>query len=71
MSKLDGTHIRELLPMDDPPRAANDVGDLKGLLAGLTGGLTAEDLHRTRDFGVIRNGLPDRYQYWTRREEGP
>jgi hypothetical protein len=51
MSKLDGTHIRELLPMDDPPRPANDGGDLKGLLAGLTEGLTAEDLHRARDFG--------------------
>lgn len=47
----DGTHLRVLLLMDDPPRPADDGGDLKGLLAGLTEGLTAEDLHRTRDFG--------------------
>jgi hypothetical protein len=26
MSKLDGTYIRELLPMDDPPRPAIDGG---------------------------------------------
>ncbi|NCC29966.1 MAG: hypothetical protein EOM22_17925 [Gammaproteobacteria bacterium] len=51
MSKLDETQIRELLPMDHPPRPANDGGDLKALLAGLTEGLTAEDLHRARDFG--------------------
>jgi hypothetical protein len=48
-----------------------DGGDLKGLLAGLTEGLTAEDLHRARDFGRgDPEWLPDRYQYWTRREEG-
>ncbi|QVL47949.1 MAG: hypothetical protein KFB96_20175 [Thiocapsa sp.] len=51
MSKLDGTYFRELLPVDDPPRPANDCGDLKALLAGLTEGLTAEDLQRARDFG--------------------
>jgi hypothetical protein len=47
----DGTHLRVLLLMDDPPGPANEVGDLKSLLAGLTEGLTAEDLHRARDFG--------------------
>jgi hypothetical protein len=46
----DGTHLRVLLLMDDRPRSANDGGDLKGLLAGLTEGLTAEDLDRSKDF---------------------
>ncbi|RKT44626.1 hypothetical protein [Thiocapsa rosea] len=51
MSNLEETLLGVLLPMDDPPRLANDGGDLKSLLAGLTEGLTAEDLHRARDFG--------------------
>jgi hypothetical protein len=53
----DGTHLRVLLLMDDPHRPANDGGDLQGLLAGLTEGLTAEDLQRARDFG---RGDPER-----------
>jgi hypothetical protein len=52
----DGTHLRVLLLMDDLPRPANDGGDLKRLLAGLTEGLTADDLHRSRDFG---RGYPE------------
>ncbi|MBK1718766.1 hypothetical protein [Thiocystis violacea] len=48
----DGTHLRVLLLMDDLPRSANNGGDLKGLLAGLTEGLTAEDLDRSKDFSL-------------------
>ena len=47
----DGTHLRVLLLMDDASAAAADSGELKPLLAVLTEGLTAEDLHRPRDFG--------------------
>ena len=48
----DGTHLRVLLLMDDPPtKASRADGDLKRRLAGLTAGLSDEDLHRARDFG--------------------
>ncbi|WPL18135.1 hypothetical protein Thiowin_03188 [Thiorhodovibrio winogradskyi] len=48
----DGTHLRVLLLMDDPPaHAASDGDDLKRRLARLTEGLSDEDLHRPRDFG--------------------
>jgi len=48
----DGTHLRVLLLMDDPPaHAVSDSNDLKRRLAGLTEGLSDEDLHRARDFG--------------------
>jgi hypothetical protein len=45
----DGTHLRVLLLMDEA--SAVDGGDLKQILAGLTEGLTDEDLRRPRDFG--------------------
>ena len=48
----DGTQVRVLLLMDDPPaNAAGDGDDLKRRLAGLTEGLSDEDLRRARDFG--------------------
>jgi len=47
----DGTHLRVLLLMDEASAAAGDSGDLKQLLAGLTEGLTDDDLRRPRDFG--------------------
>lgn len=51
----DGTHLRVLLLMDEASAAAAaaaaDSGDLKQTLAGLTEGLTEEDLRRPRNFG--------------------
>jgi hypothetical protein len=47
----DGTHLRVLLLMDETSASADDSGDLKHLLAGLTEGLTEEDFRRPRDFG--------------------
>lgn len=48
----DGTHLRVLLLMEDSPTtSAVDGDDLKRRLAGLTEGLSDEDLHRARDFG--------------------
>ena len=48
----DGTHLRVLLLIDDPPVDAGGNGhDLKQLLAGLTEGLSDEDLRRPRDLG--------------------
>ncbi|WPL23836.1 hypothetical protein [Thiorhodovibrio frisius] len=48
----DGTHLRVLLLMDDPPaNASRTDDDLKRRLAGLTEGLSDEDLHRARDVG--------------------
>ncbi|MBK1725033.1 hypothetical protein [Thiocystis violacea] len=47
----DGTHLRVLLLLEDPPSAFANTNDLKALLAGLTEGLTSEDLQRPRDFG--------------------
>jgi hypothetical protein len=49
----DGTHLRVLLLMEETSASASagDGGDLKRLLAGLTEGLTEEDLRRSRDFG--------------------
>ncbi len=47
----DGTHLRVLLLMDDNPALSADEDDLKHLLAGLTEGLTADDLQRPRDYG--------------------
>jgi hypothetical protein len=47
----DGTQLRVLLLLEDSPPAPADDADLKRLLAGLTEGLTAEDLQRQRDFG--------------------
>jgi hypothetical protein len=48
----DGTHLRVLLLMEDSPtKSAVDGDDLKRRLAGLTEGLSAEDLQRPRDFG--------------------
>ncbi|MCF7977229.1 MAG: hypothetical protein K9L82_04325 [Chromatiaceae bacterium] len=48
----DGTHLRVLLLMEDnPTKSAVDGEDLKRRLAGLTEGLSAEDLQRPRDFG--------------------
>ncbi|MGA7980778.1 MAG: hypothetical protein WCA32_11175 [Chromatiaceae bacterium] len=47
----DGTHLRVLLLMDETSVSADNSGDLKRLLAGLTDGLTEEDLRRPRDFG--------------------
>ncbi len=44
----DGAHLRVLLLMDDPPApAASDGDDLKRRLAGLTEGLSDEDLQRS------------------------
>jgi hypothetical protein len=37
--------------MDEESLPAGEQGDLKQLLAGLTEGLTEEDLRRARDFG--------------------
>lgn len=48
----DGTHLRVLLLMEDSPtKSAVDGDDLKRRLAGLTEGLSDEDMHRARDFG--------------------
>ena len=47
----DGTHLRVLLLLDDEPASAANSGDLKHALAGLTEGLTDEDLDRPRDLG--------------------
>ncbi|UHD18418.1 hypothetical protein [Thiocapsa bogorovii] len=70
----DGTHLRVLLLIDDPPVSAADNGqDLKHLLAGLTEGLSDADLCRPQDVvpkilaGAIRNGLPDRFSDATTR----
>jgi hypothetical protein len=54
-SIADGTRLRVLLLVDEPPRQAADDGELKRLLATLTEGLSDEDLHRPRDLG--REGL--------------
>jgi hypothetical protein len=40
----DGTHVRLLLRMDETSASAGEGGDLKRLSAGLTEGLTEEDL---------------------------
>ena len=47
----DGTQLRVLLLFEDAPQTREDAAELKRLLAGLTEGLTAEDLQRQRDFG--------------------
>jgi hypothetical protein len=47
----DGTRLRVLLLIDEPPRQMADDDDLKRLLANLTQGLTDEDLHRPRNLG--------------------
>jgi hypothetical protein len=48
----DGTRLRVLLLMEDQPaNAASDGDDLKRRLAGLTEGLSDEDLHRAQDLG--------------------
>ncbi|NEX15875.1 MAG: hypothetical protein C1943_04345 [Halochromatium sp.] len=48
----DGTHLRVLLLMEDSPtKSAVDGDDLKRRLAGLTEGLSDEDMNRARDFG--------------------
>jgi hypothetical protein len=48
----DGTHLRVLLLIDDPPvDAAGNGHGLKQLLAGLTEGRSDEDLRRPQDFG--------------------
>jgi len=39
------------LLFEDAPQTREDAAELKRLLAGLTEGLTAEDLHRQLDFG--------------------
>ena len=46
----DGTQLRVLLLFEDAPQTREDAAELKRLLAGLTEGLTAEDLQRQRDF---------------------
>ena len=47
----DGTHLRVLLLMDEASAPTGEEGDLKLLLAGLTEGLTEEDLRRPHDLG--------------------
>jgi hypothetical protein len=48
----DGTHLRVLLLMDEvSANVPGDGNDLKHRLAGLTEGLSEEDLRRARDFG--------------------
>lgn len=47
----DGTQLRVLLLLEEPPSSSAGSDDLKALLAGLTEGLTTEDLQRQRDFG--------------------
>lgn len=47
----DGTHLRVLLLLEDAPQSSANADDFKTLLAGLTEGLTPEDLQRQRDFG--------------------
>lgn len=47
----DGTQLRVLLLLEDSPEPSADAADLKRLLAGLTEGLTPEDLERQTDFG--------------------
>lgn len=48
----DGTHLRVLMLMDDPPATVTGGDDeIKRRLAELTEGLSDEDLHRARDFG--------------------
>lgn len=46
----DGVRLRVRLLMDEEP-ATTAEGDLKALLAGMTEGLTDEDLSRPREFG--------------------
>ncbi len=47
----EGSHLRVLLLLDDEPASETDGCDLKRVLAGMTQGLTDEDLVRPRDFG--------------------
>lgn len=48
----DGTRMRVLLLLEDStPAGPAEEGNLKDLLAGLTEGLTDEDLSRPRDLG--------------------
>jgi hypothetical protein len=47
----EGSRVRVLFLMEDIAGQATESADLKRLLAGLTEGLTAEDLHRSRDLG--------------------
>jgi len=46
----DGVRLRVRLLMDEEPAIATG-DDLKALLAGMTEGLTDEDLYRPREFG--------------------
>lgn len=47
----EGSRVRVLFLMEDASGRTTGGADLKRLLAGLTEGLTAEDLHRPRDRG--------------------
>jgi hypothetical protein len=47
----EGSRVRVLFLMEDTSGQATEGVDLKRLLAGLTEGLTTEDLHRPRDLG--------------------
>jgi hypothetical protein len=47
----EGSRVRVLFLMEDASGRATEGGDLKRLLAGLTEGLTAEDLYRPCHLG--------------------
>jgi hypothetical protein len=47
----EGSRVRVLFLMEDVAGRPTEGADLKRLLAGLTEGLTAEDLDRPRDLG--------------------
>ena len=47
----EGSRVRVLFLMEDALGGSTEGADLKRLLAGLTEGLTAEDLHRPSDLG--------------------
>jgi hypothetical protein len=54
--KAERIAVQEQVLMDDMSASSADDGDLKHLLAGLTEGLTDEDLDRSGDLGRSDSG---------------